>query len=145
MDPALQEDDLEPGVIFCLKNIGKPVAIEEGYALAPYYLTYVTDAGEVKYTFTQSKRMLDVMKKQGLGNRKPDAEAVERMNAITRNGKDMSHYRSLLETAVSSIVGKSEEKGVESLFSRGGTNLTQDSFQGMKDFEVISHMIVSAP
>ena len=145
MDAALQEDGLEPGVIFCLKNIGKSVADEDGYALAPYYLTYVTDNGEVKYNFTQSKKILDVLKKQGLGNREPDAEAVERMSAITRNGKDMSHYRSLLETVVSSIVGKSEEKGVESLFSRGGTNLTQDSFQGMEDFEVISYMIVSAP
>jgi len=131
-------------VIFCLKNIGKPVAVEEGYALAPYYLTYITDAGEVKYAFTQSKKMLDVMKKQALGNKVPEAKAVERVNTKTRNGKDMSHYRSLLEAAVSSIVGKSEEKGVESLFSRGGTNLTKDSFQGMEDFEVISYMIVSA-
>ena len=145
MDPALQEDELEPGAIFCLKNIGKRVADEEGYALAPYYLTYVTDGGEVRYTFTQSKQIMDVLKKQGLGNREPDAEAVKRMNTITRNGKDMSHYRSLLESAVNSIVGKSEEKGVESLFNRGGTNLTKDSFQGMEDFEVISYMIVSAP
>ena len=145
MDSALQADTLEPGVIFCLKNIGKSVTDEDGYALAPYYLTYVTDDGQVKFTFTQSKKILDVLKKQGLGNREPDAGAVERMNAKTRNGKDMSHYRSLLETAVSSIVGKSEEKGVESLFSRGGTNLTKDSFQGMDDFEVISYMIVSAP
>ncbi len=99
MDPALQEDELKPGVIFCLKNIGKPVADEEGYALAPYYLTFVTDGGEVRYTFTQSKQILDVLKKQGLGNREPDAEAVDRMNAITQNGKDMSHYRSLRRQA----------------------------------------------
>jgi len=145
LDPALQQDEIGPGVIFCLKNIGKPVAEEEGYALAPYYLTYLTNDGEVKYTFTQSKKILDVMKKQGLGKQHPDTDAVARMNKVTRNGKDMSHYRSLLETAVSSIIGKSEEKGVESLFSRGGTNLTKDSFQGMEDFEVISYMIVSAP
>ena len=125
---------MEPGAIFCLKNIGKPVVDEEGYALAPYFLTYVTDDGQVKYSFIQSKKTLDVMKKQGLGNRQPDGEAVARMSAITRNGKDMSHYRSLLGTAVSSIVGKSEEKGVESLFSRGGTNLTKDSFQGIEGF-----------
>lgn len=143
VNPALQGDGLEPGVIFCLKNIGKPVAEEEGYALAPYYLTYITDDGMVKFTFTQSKKILDVMKKQGLGNREPDADAIGRMNVSTKNGKDMGHYRSLLETAVSSIVGKSEEKGVESLFSRGGTNLTKDSFQGMNDFEVVSYMIVS--
>ena len=145
LDPALQEDELPSGAVFCLKNIGKPVADEEGYALAPYYLTYVTDDGEVKYTFTQSKKVLDIMKKQGLGADAPDSDAIARINSTTRNGKDMSHYRTLLETAVSSIVGKSEEKGVESLFSRGGTNLTKDSFQGMEDFEVVSYMIVSAP
>ena len=141
--PELQIDDLEPGVIFCLKNVGKPVNEEEGYSLAPYYLAYVTDEGEVKYSFTQSKKILDILKKQGLGNRYPDTKAIERMNSVTRNGKDMSHYRNLLESAVSSIIGKSEEKGVESLFSRGGTNLTKDSFQGMKDFEVISYMVVN--
>jgi len=145
MDPALLEDELKPGVIFCLKNIGKPVVDEEGYALAPYYLTYVTDDGEAKYHFTQSKKILDILKKQGLRNPDPDAKAVDRMNSITRNGKDMSHYRLLLETAVSSIVGKSEEKGVESLFSRGGTNLTKGSLQGMEDFEVISYITVSQP
>jgi hypothetical protein len=141
--PVLQTEELEPGVIFCLKHIGKPIHEEEGYSLAPYYLTYVTDEGEVKYSFTQSKKILDILKKQGLGNNVPDSEAIERMNAVTRNGKDMSHYRNLLEYAVNSIIGKSEEKGVESLFSRGGTNLTKDSFQGMKDFEVISYMIVN--
>lgn len=145
INPALEGDELEPGVIFCLKNIGKPLADEDGYALAPYYLAYVSDDGQVKLGFTQSKKILDILKKQGLGSREPDSEAVELMNGKTRNGRDMSHYRALLETAVSSIVGKSEEKGVESLFSRGGTNLTRDSFQGMNDFEVVSYMIVSAP
>ena len=144
VDPGLQAGQLEPGVIFCLKNVGKPVHEEAGYALAPYYLVCVTDEGEVTYPFTQSKKILDVLKKQGLGNRHPDIRAVERMNAVTGKGKDMGHYRTLLECAVSSIIGKSEEKGVESLFSRGGTLMTKDSFQGMEDFEVISYMIVSA-
>ncbi len=144
IDPGLQAGQLEPGVIFCLKNVGKPVHEEVGYALAPYYLVCVADEGEVTYPFTQSKKILDVLKKQGLGNRHPDIRAVERMNAVTGKGKDMSHYRTLLECAVSSIIGKSEEKGVESLFSRGGTLMTKDNFQGMEDFEVISYMIVSA-
>jgi len=145
LDSGLQNDGVESGVLFCLKNSGKLVVEETGYALAPYYLVYVTDDGEVKHTFTQPKRILDILKKQSLGNQLPDAKAIERMSEVTKNGKDMSHYRSLLEIAVSSIVGKSEEKGVESLFSRGGTNLTKDSFQGMEDFEVISYMIVNTP
>ena len=145
IDPALEGDELEPGAIFCLKSVDKPLANEGGSALAPYCLAYVSDDGRVKLGFTQPKKILDILKKQGLGSREPDFGAVELMNAKTGNGKDMSHYRGLLETAVSSIVGKSEEKGVASLFSRGGTNLTRDSFQGMNDFEVISYMIVSAP
>ena len=145
LDAGLKLDGLPPGVVFCLKNVGKPVNREDGYALAPYYLTYVTDDGQVNLNFVQSKKILDVLKKHGHGKRQPDTAAIARMNAITKSGKDMSHYRSLLEAAVSSIIGKSEEKGVESLFSRGGTNLTKESFQGMEDFEVISYMVVNAP
>jgi len=48
----------------------------------------------------------------------------------------------MLECAMQSIVGKTEEKGVESLFSRGGTVLTQDHFSGLEDFEVISYLII---
>ncbi|TCP60649.1 SNF2 domain-containing protein [Rhodovulum bhavnagarense] len=145
LDHALKLDGLPPGVVFCLKNVGKPVRNDDGYALAPYYLAYVSDDGQVALTFTQSKKVLDVLKKHGLGTRSVDKDAVARMNARTKNGRDMSHYRALLEAAVASVVGKSEEKGVESLFSRGGTNLTKDSFQCMEDFEVISYMVVNAP
>lgn len=144
LDHALKLEGLPSGVIFCLKNVGKPVSNDDGYALAPYYLTYVSDDGQVCLTFTQSKKVLDVLKKHGLGKRSVDKNAVTRMNAKTKNGRDMSHYRALLESAVASVVGKSEEKGVESLFSRGGTNLTKDSFQGMEDFEVVSYMVVNA-
>tara|TARA_R110002096_G_scaffold53277_2_gene138540 strand:- start:100 stop:1605 length:1506 start_codon:yes stop_codon:yes gene_type:complete len=144
LDEGLKVEGLPPGVAFCLKNVGKQINREDGYALAPYYLTYVSDDGEVDLNFVQSKRIMDVLKKHGHGKPVPDNDAIARMDALTKNGKDMSHYRNLLEIAVSSIIGKSEEKGVESLFSRGGTNLTKDSFQGMEDFEVISYMVVNA-
>lgn len=144
LDEGLKVEGLPSGVAFCLKNVGKQVNREDGYALAPYYLTYVSDDGEVDLNFVQSKRIMDVLKKHGHGKPAPDNDAVGRMDALTKNGKDMSHYRNLLEIAVSSIIGKSEEKGVESLFSRGGTNLTKDGFQGMEDFEVISYMVVNA-
>jgi hypothetical protein len=145
LDTGLKLDGLPPGVIFCLKNIGRPVNREDGYALAPFFLTYVSDDGQVNLNFTQSKKILDVLKKHGHGRHAPDVKAIERMNVVTKSGREMGHYRGLLEAAVSSIIGKSEEKGVESLFTRGGTNLTKASFQGMEDFEVVSYMVVNAP
>ena len=36
LDHALKLEGLPPGVIFCLKNVGKPVSNDDGYALAPY-------------------------------------------------------------------------------------------------------------
>lgn len=136
-------NDMEPGVIFCLKNISGKTAHDDSYALAPYYLIYVTQAGTVKYNFLQAKKILDILKKQGLSWQHPDPKAVERFLQDTEQGKDMGQYRTLLETAINSIIGKAEEKGVESLFSRGGTVLTKNNFKGSEDFEVISYMIIT--
>lgn len=142
INPVLADHDLEPGAIFCLKNVGGKVQTDGSYALAPYYLIYVTDDGGIKYTFTHAKKILDLLKKQGLGASRPDARAVDLFNRDTNSATDMSHYQFLLESAITSIIGKSEEKGVESLFSRGGTVLTKDSFKGMDDFEVIGYLIL---
>ena len=54
----------------------------------------------------------------------------------------MSHYQGLLAKAVAAITGKAEEKGVESLFQRGGTVLTNDSFRGIDDFEVVAYLVI---
>lgn len=142
IDPALRDPDIEPGVIFCLKNITGKAAHDDSYALAPYYLVYVTDFGKIKYNFVQAKKILDILKKQGLGWHRPDTKAVAKYLIDTENGKDTSQYRHALELAVGSIIGKAEEKGVESLFSRGGTVLTKDSFNGIEDFEVVSYLII---
>lgn len=142
IDPALRDPDIESGVIFCLKNITGKAAHDDSYALAPYYLVYVTDSGQIKYNFVQAKKILDILKKQGLGWHRPDTKAVAKYLQDTENGKDTSQYRHALELAVGSIIGKAEEKGVESLFSRGGTVLTKDSFKGIEDFEVVSYLII---
>jgi len=145
IDAALADIDYEPGVIFCLKNVGSKVQTDGSYALAPYYLIYVTDDGRIKYTFTHAKKILDLLKKQGLGASRADTNAVEVFNAETKTAADMHHYQALLETAITNIIGKSDEKGVESLFSRGGTVLTKDTFKGMEDFEVVSYLILKQP
>ncbi|MDR4516158.1 MAG: SNF2-related protein [Nitrosomonas sp.] len=142
IDPALRDPDIEAGVIFCLKNITGKVTHDDSYALSPYYLVYVTEAGQIKYNFVQAKKILDILKKQGLGWHRPNTKALNSFRDATRDGKDMAQYRHALELAVGSIIGKAEEKGVESLFSRGGTVLTKDSFKGIEDFEVVSYLII---
>ena len=141
-DDLIQDDDLEPGVIFCLKDDSGKVKTEASYPLCPYFLVYVTDQGQVKYAYTHAKKSMDIIKKLCIGRHVPDAEAIKAFNQQTNNARDMEHYQSLLQIAINSIIGKSEEKGVESLFNRGGTVLTKDSFKGIEDFEVISYLII---
>ena len=136
------EPELDPGVIFCLKNVGGKSLADNAYALKPYYVVYITESGEVKYNFLQTKKTLDILKKHSIGLHYPNSHAVGLFNDTTKQGQDMSSYRGMLEVAINSIIGKEEEKGVESLFSRGGTVLSKDTFQGIEDFEVTSYLII---
>lgn len=138
------KDDIKPGVIFCLKDIKGKVQVEESYSLAPYYLVYVSDDDKVLLTFTQSKNILDLIKKLGseITEVSQSAQAYQEFSIRTENGTRMEHYQNLLATAVESIAGKSEEVGTMSLFNRGGTVLSASNSQNVNDFEVISYMVI---
>jgi len=141
-DPMLEDDDLEPGVFFCLRSENAKVVVDATYALAPHFLVFVGDGGEIVLNFTQTRQVLELMKKLALGQSQPDARAHERLGERTKLGADMGHYRGLLERAVAAVTGKAEEKGVESLFHRGGTAVSRDRLRGLDDFEVVAYLAV---
>ncbi len=138
---AYLRESIGSGVIFCLKLLNDKIHTAN-YALDPYYLVFVTPEGEVQYVYTQAKKILDIYKKLCKGERSAIEDAVARFHAQTKHGKEMQEYQALFSTAVQSIIGKKEESGVASLFERGGTVLTADTFKGMEDFEIISYLVV---
>jgi len=142
IDDLVEDEGLGPGVIFCLRNESARVKTDITYALAPYYLVWVSEIGEIQLNFTHAKKTLDILKKLSIGHADPDEKAYVRFSALTRNGVDMTLYQDLLAKAVAAITGKADEKGVESLFQRGGTVLSRDSFRGIDDFEVVSYLII---
>lgn len=145
LDEDLKNDGITQGVVFCLKNIrqGKEaVQVDDNYPLAPYFLVYVSDDAVVELNFTQSKKVLDLLKRQAFIHSEVEEDCVELINTKTKNGRNLEHYQHLLAVAVDSIAGKSEEKGVESLFTKGGTVLTATSSQGIEDFSVVSYLML---
>ena len=138
------ENEIESGVIFCLKDIKGKVQVEESYSLAPYYLVYISDEEEILLSFSQSKQILDLCKKFGseLTNIDQSTDAYQQFAKRTQNGRQMQHYQNLLAKAVENIAGKSEEIGATSLFNRGGTVLSAVSSQKVNDFEVVSYMVI---
>ena len=138
------ENAIQPGAIFCLRAVGEAAAkfAETGYPLSPHYVVHVSDNGDVQLPYTQAKQVLDRLKKLSIGRDLPDAEACRRFDEETRMGRDMEPYQRLLARAVASVVGKTEERAVASLFSGGGTHAIKGEFAGINDFEVVAFLVV---
>jgi hypothetical protein len=138
------ESEVPPGIIFCLRAEGDIAvrAFEPGYPLAPYYLVHVGDDGAVILPFTQAKRVLDRLKRTCVGRDLVDAGATARLDKATRQGEDMRAAQRLLAAAVASVVGKTEERAVASLFTPGGTHALKGEFAGSDDFEVVAFLVI---
>jgi hypothetical protein len=138
------EVDIPPGIIFCLRAEGEAAmqAFEPGYPMAPHYLVHISEAGEVLLPFTQAKRILDRLKRLCSGREQPDAEACARFDKATKQGEDMRYAQRSLATAAGSVVGKTEQRAVASLFTPGGTHALAGEFAGIDDFEVIAFLVI---
>lgn len=66
---------------------------------------------------------------------KPNVELKE----MSSRGRET--YGQVLES-VASVVGKSAERAVASLFSPGGTHALQGEYAGSGDFEVLAFMVI---
>jgi hypothetical protein len=140
------EADLPPGIIFCLRAEGEAakLAFEPGYPMAPHYLVHMGENGAVLLPFTQAKRILDRLKRLCGGRAQPDQAACARFDRATKQGADMRLAQRLLAAAVGSVVGKTEQRAVASLFAPGGTHVLAGEFAGIDDFEVIAFLVILA-
>lgn len=135
-------ESVKPGVIFTLRQIKGAPQTKEQNALFPYYLMYCDMDGNVKLSFVQSKKILDIYKKLCSGQNKVCRELVQLFNNETGDGQNMRSYSALLETSIENLIGRKQEVGIASLFSKGGTSVNDTNADGMEDFELISFLIL---
>ena len=138
----MQRDIIKPGVIFTLKQIKGYEQTKELNALSPYFMGYIADDGEVRYSYLHVKKQLDFYKKLCSGSNVVAHDLVKAFNMETNDGRNMKKYSALLETAIENIIGKKEEQGVASLFSKGGTTLQRSLFSGLEEFELVTFLII---
>ena len=132
----------QPGVIFILKNRNNAVNINHLNLLHPFYMVYLSDAGETIINHLAPKRLLDIMRATCKGKHEPILELCHAFNKETKDGKKMGHYSELLQKAVATIVEKKEESDLESLFSFGETSALVDDIRGLDDFELICFLVI---
>lgn len=54
----------------------------------------------------------------------------------------MHAWQALLQQAIASIAGKTQERAVASLFTPGGTHARRGEFAGSGDFEVVAFVAI---
>ncbi len=134
--------DLEPGVIFVLRQLMGKSQTKEENPMFPYYLAYVSMDGIVKISYVHVKKLLDYYKKLCSGEKEVLTDLTSEFNVETDDGRNMKHYSDMLEVAIHDIIGKKNEAGVTSLFSRGGTTMQKQYFDGIEDFEIITFLVI---
>lgn len=135
--------DIEPGVIFLLRQTTGTLESRDKNPLSPYYLVYINKNGEVTIPYIHSKKILDNYQKLCVGKKEVIGEFVKEFNEVTNDGKDMKKYSSLLVEAIGDILGKKQDVGVDSLFSGDDyTTLQISEFSGIEEFELITFLIV---
>lgn len=138
--------DIPKGIIFCLKSLktGKDaLQISDHYPLHPYFLVHVSFDLDVVHQYTQLKQILDIFKLASLAKVQVDQTAYQQVNVMTKQGQDTTLFKKMLVKAIESIEGKSEEKGIESLFYKGGTVLSASGSQNLEDFTVVSYLVIT--
>lgn len=140
--PEELKDDVEPGILFCLKQNDEFRDPKDTNPTFPFYVVYVTNDGSVTTSHTQPKSALDIMRAACDGQTEPVLELCKRFNQKTKDGTDMSSVNALLQAAVADITGIQEAKGIESLFSAG--EVGSGAALGFDDYSIVSFVVLAA-
>ena len=132
------------GVIFCLRQKGDSMDNEKINPLQPYFLVYIREDGEVRYTFAQPKQILEMYRLLCADVKKAYENLCTLFDKQTDNGRDMTRYNDLLQKAVNSLTRTYRKRAVSNLVAgRGGTLVKPEKqVRNVTDFELITWLVI---
>jgi len=140
---ASARDVFQPGVIFCFSQKESRVNVDKINPLQPYFLVYVRDSGEVRFSFTQPKQILEMYRLLCADRPEVFDELCRAFNAQTINGKDMTFYGNMIQAAVADCLRLVNKRNEAQLEGRGGRLLDETELpRKNNDFELITWLII---
>ncbi|CUP00054.1 helicase-related protein [Intestinibacter bartlettii] len=136
------DDEIKPGVIYCLKKTDSYKNESDKNPIYPYYMAYVKEDGEIIYNYSNVKKILDIYKSLCIGNNKVLNDLVEEFNEETKNQKKMDKYKDLLTDVTNDILGKIEEQDTLNIFSLGDLSGMLDNNTNQEEFEIVSYLVI---
>ena len=134
----------QPGIIFCFRQKGE-AKTRDVNPLAPHYLVYLHDDGNVRFTFAQPKQCLELFKNLAAKHNTAFDSLCDMFDQRTQNGNDMKHETKLLKNAAASIKKTFQRRAAASLFSgRDGQLPTeQETPSKSNDLELITWLVIT--
>lgn len=135
---------INPGVIYCLRQTRSTDENGTVNPLQPYFLVYVWDDGTVRYSFAQPKQILELFRLLCASKTVPYEQLCNLFDKETKDGMDMSRYSALLEKAVNAIASTFRKRVISHLMSSRAGLLTQNATQvtSTTDFDLISWLVI---
>ncbi|MPR31787.1 helicase-related protein [Salmonirosea aquatica] len=143
---------IRPGVLYCLRQREpdaqpgetKPSDNERVNPLHPYYLSYVYETGEVKFSYVSAKQVLEVFRLLCQGRTAAYDKLCDIFNQETDGGKEMGQYSELLRASTDSATKKFNQRANQSLMNgRGGILIPEkDRVSSQEDFELITWLVI---
>jgi len=142
--PKPEPNLIKPGVIFCLKQRNDLETPENTNPLSPYFLVYVRNDGEVRYSYVAPKKILEIFRILCLREEHACQKLCELFDRRTDNGEDMGQFDNLLKISVKEIIGRLNAENIGSLFGGKGGRLVNDSMRikDENDFDLITWLII---
>jgi SNF2 family DNA or RNA helicase len=145
----------QPGVLFCLRHrseskmdsnmAGDEAGTTQLNPLSPYYLVYIHDDGTVRFTFTQPKESLLLLRDLAASEPGAFEKLCDLFDQSTQNGLDMSHYDDLLSKALTAIERTFQRRAASALLSgRGAVLPTAEEVPTSSgdDFDLVTWLII---
>jgi SNF2 family DNA or RNA helicase len=142
--PSPEFQQIQPGVVFCLKQKGETSASDKVTPVQPYYLVYIRDDGTVRYSFTQTKQILEIFRLLCLEKKEAYVELCRLFDAATDQGKDMTKYNELLGKAVQAVVSTFKRRALKNLTEGRDAVLVPQTAQPqeVEDFELVTWLVI---
>ena len=144
-----------PGVIFCFRLEGqrggdpdaKPAPSESINPLHPYFLVYVLDDGNVRFTFAHPKQILDIYRILCSGKAEAYGQLCNLFDQETNHGSDMKAYDTLLQKAVDSLAATFRKRAASGLQSGRGFVLpdAKEQVHEKTDLELVTWLVIKTP
>ncbi|EDY83482.1 Helicase conserved C-terminal domain protein [Verrucomicrobiia bacterium DG1235] len=134
----------QPGILFCFRqrNDRRPTEVNP---LAPHYLVYVLDDGNVRLTFAQPKQSLEVFRALAASQSTALDGLCDLFDDRTGDGTTMKHENLLLERAVESIKATFGKRAASTLFSSRDGKLpsSKDTPSSSADLELVTWLVIA--